>query len=790
MISISNLRRQRTQSVLIGLTIAVAVFLSALSFSLLSAMDKPYQKMFEVQKGSHVNYVLDRNFYDIQSIVDWWRSRPGTADSYAMPMAYMGDSINRIGRADGQRQKISSMLYICEYDPAGNSDRLVGAGNEGLAAPGPGPGEVWLPNAFAQANKIVVGDSLEIPVDSGIAAFRVSALVIDPVFSSAASMNPVRAWIGKGELGFYYKAGSLHWNFVGARLVSPASETEAINAFNEHMGGGVNGTQYKYSDLLNVFGAFFSIIAFALIALSALTLLIAAFSIYNTVSGSINADYRRIGILKSLGFTPGNIVTGYSQQFFLIALIASPPALIASVFTGAYVQRRFFSQVSVMSGPGIDFGVLALCSAFFLAAIPLIAAAVALKAGRVNAVEAIRLGETSSVRRLKAPPALRSLKRLPLVAALALKQLSVHKRRSAANGITVLLCAFVFLYGVDLRNFFATTAGSAPLWGMDQAEVNVKRGDRRFTVERDRLWSELAQDERVLRVFPLGPANITVPASGGRPAESVYGIVFEGDMDAAGYQTIAGRNPKNPNEIALGVNSLKSFGKKVGDTVEVVIAGQKLAFTISGVYQMATNMGKGFRLLKDGYLRGDPSYRLDAANLILRDKGQTDEVIQSLEAKYGEAVDATDNDKLVASAMRQITGAISAVVLVFMLIILSSGFAVIYGNAAIELEESKRVFGIYKTLGITPGQLRLIVVVKSALVGLAASAAGCLLVVLLQEPALMFMLSGFGFRNLGLRVEPLGAAGAIVGLGVFAAFSAWLPSRAAKKLNVRELIVE
>ncbi len=784
MVAFSNLSRQKTQAFLVGLSTAITVFLFSLALSLLSSLQSPYQRMFSRLSGSHINYIIDRKFYDIDQMLSWWRLRSEVKAAYSTPLAYITEGFNIVKGS----KRVNQRIYLTEYDPSAPSDKLEML--DGHTGSVPGPSELWVPNTTAQALKLSLGDALELPTDQGMKSFTISAIILDPAFSASSMLNPSRMWVGGGELAYHYRPENLRWSFLSIRLVAAANTTSELSAFNQHMGGAVNGMLYEYNMLLGVFSTFFSIFSISLTVLAFLTLVIAAFSIYTSISGSIAADYRRIGILKALGFTPFGIIQLYGFQYFLISLIASPPALFAAFLMNGFLRRQFLSQMGV-AGPGISMlPLFSICFAAALIVVPSLACFFSRKAGAIKVVEAIRLGESSSRIRKKSPLALRRAMALPLALVLSVKQIFAQKRRSFANALTVFFAAFIVLFGVDTAAYLGTSAHNASLWGADSSDLTVIRSGKRFSVERERLWAELLQDARVLKVVPTAFAAVGLPSIDERPSEQLYGTVIDGDFDQAGYTLLKGRSPKTPREIAVAYNSFTAMGGKLGQALSVVIAGKKVDFDLVGVYQSVNNFGKGFRMLKSGFRRGDPSFEIDEGNIFLREDVDSGKFMADIEARYGEAVDATDPSAEMARNLNQVLSLFASAFLFFILIILVSIFAVIFNNTAIELVESRRSFGVYKTLGMTPLGMRLLICSKNALIGFTAALCGCLAAFIFQEPLASFIFSVLGLKELDMPLHFGGAAATLVGLCIFAGASAWIPSRALKTLNVRELIVE
>ena len=128
------------------------------------------------------------------------------------------------------------------------------------------------------------------------------------------------------------------------------------------------------------------IVAFGLIGLVMAVLIVA-----NVVSGAVAAGTRRIGVLKSVGFSPAQVVAAYVLQ---VAIPAAAGA-VAGVLAGNLLSVPLLSQTARVYGvgalavpPWVDVAVpLAMLGLTVAAALP-----PALRAGRLSAVQAIATG--------------------------------------------------------------------------------------------------------------------------------------------------------------------------------------------------------------------------------------------------------------------------------------------------------------------------------------------------------------------------------------------------------------
>ena len=128
-----------------------------------------------------------------------------------------------------------------------------------------------------------------------------------------------------------------------------------------------------------------------IVAFGVLGLAMSALIVANVVSGAVVAGTRRIGVLKSIGFSPGQVVASYVIQVGVPALAGC----VAGVVVGNLLSVPLLGQTAQVYGVG------ALAVPVWVdVAVPLVmfglagAAAVllALRAGRMSAVQAIATG--------------------------------------------------------------------------------------------------------------------------------------------------------------------------------------------------------------------------------------------------------------------------------------------------------------------------------------------------------------------------------------------------------------
>ena len=128
-----------------------------------------------------------------------------------------------------------------------------------------------------------------------------------------------------------------------------------------------------------------------IVAFGVIGLVMSALIVANVVSGAVVAGTRRIGVLKSIGFSPGQVVASYVIQVAVPALAGC----VLGVVAGNLLSVPLLGQTAQVYGVGALAVPVWVDVAVPLAMLGLAGAAavlLALRAGRMSAVQAIATG--------------------------------------------------------------------------------------------------------------------------------------------------------------------------------------------------------------------------------------------------------------------------------------------------------------------------------------------------------------------------------------------------------------
>jgi putative ABC transport system permease protein len=487
------------------------------------------------------------------------------------------------------------------------------------------------------------------------------------------------------------------------------------------------------------------VVAFGVIGLAMSVLIVG-----NVVNGAVVAGYRRIGVLKSIGFTPAQVTAAYVAQAGLPAL----PGTLAGVVAGNVLSVPLLSQTATVYGvgkllvpPSVDIGVpLLMCTLVGLAAL-----LPALRAGRLSAVAAIATGRAPQAGRGYA--AHRLLGRLPLPRPVTIGLAAPFARpaRTVVTMAAILFGATAVIFAAGLSSSLAKAANGQSHAASEQVQVVPAMhygtrpeggrvpgfGGRRplaaghYRTVAAALRAQPGTLRWVAEAMPMvGVAGLTDPVS----TEA-----FQGTAAWTGYGMISGRWYRAPGEVVVNTGFLTQTGTSVGDTVTLTFGGKQITARIAG--EAFDPQGRGQPVLitswrtLGGASAGLTVQQYDVGLRPGSDPGAyADALNHALFPHF--FVSATTNDPIYLT----LTALIGTLTL---LIALAAGLGVL-NTVVLSTRDRVHDLGVFKSVGMSPRQTIAMVVCWIAGAGLIAGVIAVPAAMILHSSVLRTMASAGG----------------------------------------------
>jgi ABC-type lipoprotein release transport system permease subunit len=293
-------------TLLTGLSIALATLLFSTGLMILKSIQEPFDDLFNRLNASHILMLYDVNDHSTKDLERWFARQPETERvSQGSPYFLCTGPLLHKGN------KMELMVQLTEFNNDHTvQDKLMVI--DGILKEGPEHGEIWLPKYLANDYHIQIGDTIGIPGPGGLYSVLVSATIADPHYGSGM-VNPTRAWLASGELPFFVPATQLSHTMLGIRLKNLDSTSVLWERFTRNFT--FTGDNLTYSLFKNAYLGIYQIMGNVILIFSIIALLIALFMVRTAITKAVYDDYKLIGVYKTLGATPMNIVSLYVLQY-------------------------------------------------------------------------------------------------------------------------------------------------------------------------------------------------------------------------------------------------------------------------------------------------------------------------------------------------------------------------------------------------------------------------------------------------------------------------------------------
>lgn len=780
----ANIKNKKIESFLVGLTILVSVMALEIAIGLFTSVNKPFETMASQTKAPHLLIFFDVPTHSGDQLTQWLNQQPEVTAVTPVTAVYSTSS----DLISGDRKLGKSVLLseISLDNPQAYAFKILESSSQQAADQRqPAPGCVWLPKQFAKAKNLELDDIISFPTSSGRQELRVTGLVMDPYFSTS-NITPTRGWVGSGSLAEMIPLGDMRQQYLGVRLENASQSKELEQRFKNSLGGRFSGWVMPYYIAKMAYTLFLNMLSVGLLVVALLALFIAITMIWATITSAIYSQYKAMGILKVQGFTPKDVTRVFMIQYLLVGLACLP----FGIAIGWVISRMILGQLTNAIGLGqLESAILipVLLPALIISFILVLSAWMASrKAGSIKPMQAIRFGApVKKARHLNHK--FSWLYRTSPRAMMAFGQLAQNPKRTLFSIAGLVLATLVWVFSINITATFANFSKNQALWGEANSDVNVRLTAKRFTIRDDQFLNLIGDHSAIRAILPSAGVQAVVPSKSDATGTEIYGRAFDGDMQAMGLLNLQGNHPTSSDEIALGVNTAKKGGYDIGDNFSLFLEGQTLNFKVTGIYQTATNLGEGFRIQASAVKNIDPLYQAGTFHIALHDPKDTSAFGKEMKQRFSEAVRVTTSQEDQQEINKILGGMKLSLTLISLLLLGICGVTLI-NDTLLSIVAQRKTFGIMKTLGMTPGDLRATLAYKAAIMACMSALIGIPLGLLVIPKALSMLAAGIGLVQFPITFHLPATTLLLPALCLFAAGATWLGSKSVTNIQPRQLI--
>jgi putative ABC transport system permease protein len=709
------------QSIVVGAVALLSTGTAVLGLGLLVVSDAPFDHAFAAQSGAHVAAQFDPGITDKTALAataqaSGVRAAAGPYETVAVQlssgMMHLGGSITVVGRKD-QSGTVDQLTI----------DRghwLTGTGQIVLARSQAGPvarigDTVTLTAGDSTASLTLVGLAFSVTGTADAWVWPTQTDILHPKASTgtppsgstpSGSTSSGSTENGATQTGKPHTGLQMLYRFDSA--ADNAAVNESLAAVTKTLPAkALSGSSSYLTAKQSADRATAPMIPFVL-AFAVLGLVMAALVVANVVSGAVIAGYKSIGIRKTLGFTPRQVVAVYAGQMLVPGIVASICGVLLGNLLALPLLARTSRAYDAAGQSSIPVWVDLVALAGVVAILAVAAVVPAVRAGRLPATQAISMGRAPRaghgfrLRRWLAATG------LPRPISFGLGTPLSRPGRSTGTVVAILLGAVTVVFALGLSSSLSRVAHALSRTDAVPVAVPIPPVDdpAHPAVDLDKLESTLKAQPGTARYVAAGELDATLVGASDQIRISWY----RGDATWVGLEMITGRWYKGADEAIASSSLLRTTGHHIGDTVTVTADGGSRSLTIVGEY--LGGQGEGLAADSSALTGLTTKTRPGEYDVALKPGTSIDGYVQAVNAADS-AVQAMNRVVEESEDGFVIIMGLIGTLTVVLTVVAALG---VFNTVVLNTRERVHEIGILKTLGMTPRQVRAMVV--ASMVGL------------------------------------------------------------------------
>ena len=588
--ALGGLSGRRVQAIVIGLAVGISTGASTLGVGLLVDSSAPFDRAFAAQHGADVTAtVVGASAAQLAATTHLAgvtaSAGPFPATSVSVT-AQVTPSIPVTGGHVGKGAPYTvhqSLTLVGRTSPGGLVDDLTLTSGHWPT----GPGQIVLSSAAGLG--LGAGSQLTVAGVAGSPKLTVVGI-------ATSVTGTAQGWVSPSEIAALTAAGAPSASQVlydfSAAGTTPAVNKDVAAITAALPPGSVLGAQSWLDAKAQATGSSAPWVPF-IVAFGLIGLVMSVLIVINVVSGAVMSGIKRIGVLKSLGFSPPQVVAAYVLQVAVPAVIGCAVGAAAGTLAAGPMLGQT-AQVYGVGGLAMPLWVSLAVPLVMLGLVGLTASAIALRAGRMSAVQAIATGRAprprhgyGALRLLGRDPLARLLPRpvtLGLATPFARPARTLVTMAAIISGVTAVIFGFGLSTSLDrvqadlsrtsseqVQVFLAGHSGPVIINGQTSAKLSQSQQESAVQAAlgaQPGTKHDVAESDGVASVLGLsGQLSLTG---------------FSGDASWTGYAMISGHWYTGPGQVDVNTAFLADTGAKVGQDYTLTSAGKHVTVHIAG----------------------------------------------------------------------------------------------------------------------------------------------------------------------------------------------------------------
>ncbi|MFV8185309.1 FtsX-like permease family protein [Streptomyces sp. AF1B] len=723
--------RRRVQALVIGLATLIAVTASVLGGSLLVASRAPFDKAFARQHGAHLSAQFDAGRATSAQVAASARAAGVGAASGPFPTA---SPVMGFGG-----QAVASLSVVGRATPGGAVDRVDLTEGRWVRK----AGEIVVSADTGPA--VPLGRQLSFPDLPGSPSLTVVGV-------ARSVSRTADGWVLPSEIPALSASGRAEGYQMLYRFTHAATSTEMSRdraaVESAVPGSSLTGAQ-SWLSVRKVATRSTSLFVPFLVAFGVLGLVMSVLIVGNVVAGAVATGRRRIGVLKAVGCTPGQVVRACAAQALLPAALGAVLGTVAGQLLAVPLLSDTEDAYGT-AGLGVELWLDAAVAGGVLAVVAVTACTAAWRAGRLRTVDALAVGRTPAPGRGRRATGLTARLPLPRPVGLGLARPFARPARTASMVAAVVFGAAAVTFATGLSGSLGEVIAAK---NHNAADVTVGEavpgpggphtrpgGGRQTPADPAAITKAIEDTDGTRRYYGTATAQAALAGVSGE----ISLVAYDGDASWGGFRMVSGRWVHKPGEVVVASSVLTLAGAKVGDTITLRVHGKPVPVRIVG--EVFDTGDDGTRVFTDAAtLRSAlPDLKPTTYAIDLTAGTDKDAYVKALDSALQPLGTSATGEKYVnGSDSVTVIDALTAFLTALLICVAALG---VLGGVVLDTHERIRDLGIHKALGMTPRQTVTLVITSVLLPGIVGGALGVPLGVAVHDAVVPAMGHSGGLR--------------------------------------------
>jgi putative ABC transport system permease protein len=640
-------------------------------------------------------------------------------------------------------------------------------------------GEIGVPVYYAREYGMQVGDTITIHEGDFRKKLRIATIIRDGTMNTALASSK-RFLIHESDLQ-EIAAVTGEWEYCFEFLLQEGTNTATLEKDYVDEGMPKNGVAVT-SSLLKLLDTFsHGLVALIVIAVSILLVLMAILCLSYIIKATLLEESPTLGEMRAIGLSKKKIIGLYQYKYSFLMILSSIFAYIfaipfANIFTESVVDYCGKGSAVWMQW------VFPVIGLFVLIVIVIWKSKRIIQKQMKGSIVELRQGVVSRGNdgHYKLPSKGLSHKNLQI----ALGELRCKWKEYVVLFFVFLFASFIILLPINIKNTlnnpsFITYMGV----GKSDLRIDIPYSDH-LQEEKQKVEEYLKSDNSISKYQMTANGYVQMKNTEG---EWEYIRVMNEETNKFPLEYLEGNAPVQDNEMAISSLNAKSFGKKIGDFIEVKYQNEIKEYTITGIYQDITYGGKTAKAhisFKESDLEGYIIY-LDV-NKGIQIEGKEKEL-----RTIFTGCRVTPVKEFITQTLGGVTESMGLVSVSAIAIAIFLIFAITIMFLQLIMAREHSAIAIKKALGFSNKDLQVQLVIRVLVIQILAIVLGTILANTLGETVLGLMLSSMGVSKITLLIKPIASyiispiAQLVMGIATVI-----VSSKGVKRYHIRNQIME